>query len=294
MAKKALGKGLAALIPEVGLVKEENIIEAKLSSIRPNRFQPREEFNSQKLEELVSSIKEKGVIQPVLARVVEGGYELITGERRLRAAKRLGLEKIPLIVKEVSDTEMLELALIENLQREDLNPMEEAHAYQRVIKEFKIKQEDLAREIGKDQATVANTLRLLKLPKEVQREISKGNLSRGHGLAVLGLENRALQIKAAKKVKKNGLSVRETEDLVNKLKGKVVLPPKKEISRSPEILAVEEELNKALGTKVRIKPVSEEKGRIEIEYYSSEQLEGILEKLRGKKPSEPGASSLNL
>ena len=286
MAKKALGKGLAALIPEMGPVKEENVIEAKLSSIRPNRFQPREEFDPQKLEELISSIREKGVIQPVLARVVDGGYELITGERRLRAAKKLGLEKIPLIVKEVSDTEMLELALIENLQREDLNPMEEAHAYRRVIKEFKIKQEDLAREIGKDQATVANTLRLLKLPKEVQREISKGNLSRGHGLAILSLENRALQIKAAKRVKRSGLSVRETEDLVNKLKGKVVLPPKKEISKPPEILAVEEELNKALGTKVRIKPVSEEKGRIEIEYYSSEQLEGILEKLRGKKPSE--------
>lgn len=288
MAKKALGRGLAALIPEVGPVKEKNIIEAKLSSIKPNRFQPREEFNPQKLEELVSSIKEKGIIQPVLARIIEGGYELITGERRLRAAKKLGLEKIPLIMKEVSDTEMLELALIENLQREDLNPMEEAHAYQRVIKEFKIKQEDLAKEIGKDQATVANTLRLLKLPKEIQREISKGNLSRGHGLAILSLENRALQIKAAKKVKRNGLSVRETEDLVNRLKGKVIIPPKKKIAKPPEILAIEEELNKALGTKVRIKPVSEEKGRIEIEYYSSEQLEGILEKLRGKKPPESG------
>jgi len=280
VAKKALGRGLAALIPELGPVKEENIIEAKLSSIRPNRFQPREEFNPQKLEELVSSIKEKGVIQPVLARVAEGGYELITGERRLRAAKRLGLEKIPLIVKEVSDTEMLELALIENLQREDLNSMEEAHAYRRVIKEFKMKQEDLAREIGKDQATVANTLRLLRLPKEVQKEISKGNLSRGHGLAILGLKNRALQIKAAKKVKRSGLSVRETENLVNKLKGKVVLSPKKKISKLPEILAVEEELNKALGTRVKIKPTTQEKGRIEIEYYSGEQLEGILEKLK--------------
>ena len=289
MAKKALGRGLAALIPEMGPVKEENILEAKLSSIRPNRFQPREEFDPHKLEELVSSIKEKGVIQPVLARVVEGGYELITGERRLRAAKKLGLEKIPLIIKEVSDTEMLELALIENLQREDLNPMEEAHAYQRVIREFKIKQEQLAKEIGKDQATVANTLRLLKLPKEVQGEISKGNLSRGHGLVILSLENRALQIKATKKVKRDGLSVRETEDLVNKLKGRVIPPSKKkEIPKPPEILAVEEELNKALGTKVRIKPVSEEKGRIEIEYYSSEQLEGILEKLRGKRPPESG------
>lgn len=286
MIKKALGRGLAALIPELGPVREDNIIEAKLSSIRPNRFQPREEFDPQKLEELISSIKEKGVIQPVLARVAEGGYELITGERRLRAAKRLGLEKIPLIVKEVSDTEMLELALIENLQRENLNPMEEAHAYRRVIKEFKIKQEDLAREIGKDQATVANSLRLLKLPKEVQKEISKGNLSRGHGVALLSLEKAPLQIRAARKVRKNGLSVRATEDLVNRLKGKVIIPPKKGTAKPPEILAVEEELNRALGTKVRIKPVSEEKGRIEIEYYSSEQLEGILEKLRGKKPSE--------
>lgn len=286
MIKKALGRGLAALIPELGPVREDNIIEAKLSSIRPNRFQPREEFDPQKLEELTSSIKEKGVIQPVLARVVEGGYELITGERRLRAAKKLGLEKIPLIMKEVSDTEMLELALIENLQRENLNPMEEAHAYRRVIKEFKIKQEDLAREIGKDQATVANSLRLLKLPKEVQKEISKGNLSRGHGVALLSLEKAPLQIRAARKVRKNGLSVRATEDLVNRLKGKVIIPPKKGTAKPPEILAVEEELNRALGTKVRIKPVSEEKGRIEIEYYSSEQLEGILEKLRGKKPSE--------
>lgn len=289
MTKKALGKGLAALIPEVGPVKEENIIEAKLSSIRPNRFQPREEFNPQKLEELVSSIKEKGIIQPVLARVMEDGYELITGERRLRAAKRLGLKKIPLIVREVSDSEMLELALIENLQREDLNPLEEAHAYRRVIKEFKIRQEDLAREIGKDQATVANTLRLLKLPTEVQKEISKGALSRGHGLAIVGLGTRALQIKAAQKIKRNGLSVRETEDLVKRLKGRVLLPLKKKVSKSPEILAVEEELNKALGTKVRIKPVSQEKGRIEIEYYSSEQLEGILEKIKGEKPSGAGA-----
>lgn len=286
MAKKALGKGLAALIPEVGPVKEENIIEAKLSSIRPNRFQPREEFDPQKLEELISSIKEKGIIQPVLARIIEGGYELITGERRLRAAKRLGLKKIPLIVREVSDTEMLELALIENLQRENLNPMEEAHAYHRVIKEFKIKQEDLAREIGKDQATVANTLRLLKLPKEVQKEISKGNLSRGHGVALLPLEKAPLQIRAARKVRKNGLSVRATEDLVDRLKGKVIIPPKKGITKPPEILAVEEELNKALGTKVKIKPTTQEKGKIEIEYYSSEQLEGILEKIRGKKPPE--------
>jgi ParB family chromosome partitioning protein len=286
MAKKVLGRGLAALIPEVGPVKEENIIEAKLSSIRPNRFQPREEFDPQKLEELISSIKEKGVIQPVLARIVEGGYELITGERRLRAAKKLGLKKIPLIVREVSDTEMLELALIENLQRENLNPMEEAHAYRRVIKEFKIKQEDLAREIGKDQATVANSLRLLKLPKEVQKEISKGNLSRGHGVALLSLEKAPLQIRAARKVRKNGLSVRATEDLVNRLKGKVIIPPKKKIAKPPEILAVEEELNKALGTRVKIKPTTQEKGRIEIEYYSSEQLEGILEKLRGKKPPE--------
>lgn len=290
MAKKALGRGLAALIPETGLIKGENVIEAKLASIRPNRFQPREDFNPQKLEELVSSIKEKGIIQPVLARVMEGGYELITGERRLRAAKRLGLKKIPLIVKEVSDTEMLELALIENLQREDLNPIEEAHAYHRVIKDFKLKQEDLAKEIGKDQATVANTLRLLKLPTEVQKEISKGDLSRGHGLAILPLGSRVLQIKAAKQIRKNGLSVRETEDLVDKLKGKIVLPPKKKISKPLEILAVEEELSKALGTKVRLRPVSQEKGRIEIEYYSSEQLEGILEKIRGEKPPGSGAS----
>jgi ParB family chromosome partitioning protein len=286
MAKEALGRGLAALIPEMGPLREENIIEAKLSSIRPNKFQPREEFDPHKLEELISSIKEKGVIQPLLARTVEGGYELIAGERRLRAAKKLGLKKIPLIIKEVSEAEMLELALIENLQRENLNSIEEAHAYQRAIKEFKIKQEDLAKAIGKDQATVANTLRLLKLPGDLQRDISCGRLSRGQGLAILSLESRSLQLKAAQKVKRDGLSVRETEDLVRKLKGKIVIPPsKKKITKLPEILAAEEELHKALGTKVQIKPMGPEKGRIEIEYYSSDQLEGILEKIQRKSKS---------
>lgn len=282
MAKKGLGKGLGALMPEVGLLKEGAVIEANMATIKPNRYQPRRTFDPKKLEELGSSIQEKGIIQPVLARVTPGGYELIAGERRWRAAKKMGLKKIPLIVKEVSDTEMLELALIENLQREDLNPIDEALGYKRAIEEFKIKQEDLARELGRDRSSIANTLRLLKLPPEVQGDVSRGTISRGHGLALLGLAKAEEQTAASKKIKLEGLSVREAEALVEKLKARVPAPkPKRpKPARSDQLMAIEDELRKILATQVRIKPRGK-RGTVEIEYYSHEQLEGILERMRG-------------
>jgi ParB family chromosome partitioning protein len=282
VAKKVLGRGLDALLPEVGPLKEGVVIEANMATIKPNRYQPRRTLDPRKLEELTSSISEKGVIQPVLARVTPGGYELIAGERRWRAAKKMGLKKIPLIVKEVSDTEMLEMALIENIQREDLNPIDEALCYQRVIEEFKIKQEGLAREIGKDRSSIANTLRLLRLPPEVQRDVSRGTISRGHGLALLGLEKAEMQIAASKKIKAEGLSVREAEALVEKLKIKISGSKTKRPKsiRSAQLMALEDELRRILATQVRIKPRGK-KGTIEIEYYSHEQLEGILERVRG-------------
>lgn len=282
MAKRGLGKGLGALLPEVGPLKEGAVIEANMATIKPNRYQPRRTFDPKKLEELGSSIKEKGIIQPVLARVTPGGYELIAGERRWRAAKKMGLKKIPLIVKEVSDTEILELALIENLQREDLNPIDEALGYKRAIEEFKIKQEDLARELGRDRSSIANTLRLLKLPPEVQGDVSRGTISRGHGLALLGLAKAEEQTAASKKIKLEGLSVREAEALVEKLKARVSTPkPKRpKPARSDQLMAIEDELRKILATQVRIKPRGK-RGTVEIEYYSHEQLEGIIERLRG-------------
>lgn len=280
MEKRALGKGLSALIPtrdnETG--SGENILNISTSQIRTNKYQPRLEFNQEKLNDLINSIKEKGVVQPVLVRKAQGGYELIAGERRLRAAKSLNLEKIPAIVKDVSDVDMLEISLIENIQREELNPIEEAHAFQKFITDFNFTQEKIAKVLGKDRSTIANTIRLLGLPKKIQDFISKGVVSTGHAKAILGLPTENEQLRVCNLVVKKGLSVRETENLILKRSSG---ERKIDIRKDQNITNIENGLQQILGTRVKIFH-GKKRGRIQIEYYSSEDLNRILDILQKK------------
>lgn len=276
--KKKLGRGLGALIPKAGMppTEKDGVMQIGTEKIRPNPYQPRKDFNPEKLAELVNSIKEKGILEPVILRRREDHYELITGERRFRAATEAGLRTIPAIIRDANDNEMLEIALIENLQREDLNPLEEAEGYKMLIEKFSLTQEDLAKKIGRDRATIANTLRLLNLPQEIKDYISKNLLTEGHGRALLSVENPVLQLTLAKKIVKRGLSVREIESAVNRLKGE---KPKLKAQKDIHILDLEEELMELLGTKVKINHRGK-RGKIEIEYYSEDEFQRILEKLR--------------
>ncbi len=280
MQKQALGKGLGALIPDLaGLDDKEKkalgIMELALDRIAPNEYQPRKTFDDAKLKELAASIKEQGVIQPVIVHRSGDGFRLIAGERRWRASRLAGLKTIPAIVKEASQRALLEMALIENIQREDLNPLEAAEAYKRLQDEFKLTQEDLAKRVGKERSTVTNFLRILHLPREVKLELAAGGLSMGHAKALLSLERARDQIQTAAAIVKKGLSVREAETLAARLKR----PPKeRKASRSVAITSVEERLRKSLGTKVCITEKATG-GRIAIDYYSDEELDRILEKI---------------
>jgi ParB family transcriptional regulator, chromosome partitioning protein len=280
MQKQALGKGLGALIPDLSSLDDRErkalgINEIELEKIVPNEFQPRKYFDDEKLKELAASIKEQGVIQPIIVHRMSGGYQLIAGERRWRAARLAGLKTIPALVKEATKRELLEMALIENIQREDLNPLEAAEAYKRLQDEFKLTQDDVAKRVGKERSTVTNFLRILGLPKEVKHEIATGSLSMGHAKALLSLERVRDQLRAAALIVKKGLSVREAESIATRLKN----PPKeKKIHESHELKAVAEKLTKSLGTKVSISAKSKG-GRIVIEYYSADELDRILEKI---------------
>lgn len=281
MEKKALGKGLGALIPEIEhkAHTEEKVAYLPVDDIIPSRFQPRENFDEDALAELAASIKEKGVVQPVLVRRHNGGYELIAGERRLRAVKSLGVKEIPAIIRDTSDTEALEISLIENLQREDLNPIEEARSYERLIGEFSFTQEKIAQEVGKDRTSVSNALRLLRLPDQIQSRLRDGSISAGHGRAILTLSSEQEQVKFANLIIKKGLSVREAEEYVaKKTQGS---RRKKFAHRDPHITELEEELQKLLGTRVKILH-AKKRGKIQIEYYSHEDFERILRILRRK------------
>lgn len=272
--KPALGKGLSALIPEKKQ-SSSGILELDINIITPNEYQPRRFFDDKALDDLVSSIREKGVIQPVIVRrISDRAYELIAGERRWRASKKAGLDKIPAIVKEAAPAEALELALIENIQREDLNPLETAEAFQRLIKDFSLTHDELSKKVGKDRATVTNYLRILKLPSEVKRWIAEGSLSIGHAKALLQIDDPLAQTAAARKIIKNGLSVREAEALSKKTS---TSRPKPKASRDPQIASLEEKLIQSLGTKVRLIHKSKKGGKIEIEYYSLEELDRLLE-----------------
>ncbi len=280
MQKQALGKGLGALIPDLTALDEKErkalgIAEIELDRIVPNEYQPRKIFDDDRLKELAASIREQGVIQPVIVHRIGSNYGLIAGERRWRAARIAGLKTIPALVREATKRELIEQALIENIQREDLNPLEAAEAFKRLQDEFRITQEDLAKRVGKERSTIANFLRILGLPKEVKQGLSSGALSMGHAKAILGLERARDQVQIAAHIIRKGMSVREAEAFASRLKS----PPKeKKVRLSHELKSIEEKLKKALGTKVSI-ATRAKGGRIVIEYYSDEELDRILEKI---------------
>ncbi|MGD9290357.1 MAG: ParB/RepB/Spo0J family partition protein [Desulfobacterales bacterium] len=279
--KMALGKGLAALIPDIG-ADEENKTDfffCDTHLIRPNRFQPRRRFAEADLAELAESIKTQGILQPLLIRQDETGYELITGERRLRAAKRAGLTQVPVIIKRVNDDKLLEMAIVENIQREDLNPIEEAEAYHHLITQLNLTQDQASARVGKSRSAVANFLRLRQLPDQIKTGIVDGSLSMGHARALLGAETTTQQLAAWRSVVSRKLSVRETEALVKRLK------TKKKKSRVSEknsekihLNRLAESLSRHLGTKIVIKKQGQ-KGKVEIEFYSNDDLDRLIDRL---------------
>jgi ParB family transcriptional regulator, chromosome partitioning protein len=276
--KKGLGRGLGALIPSLEPQKTENrtYLFVGIEEVRPNPFQPRKKVKEAAIEELAESIKEKGIIQPLLVRKMSEGYELIAGERRWRAAQKAGLTEIPVLIREVEPTAQLELALIENIQRQNLNAMDEAEAYQRLIQEFNISQEDVARRVGKDRSSVANFLRLLRLSPNVQEKIAEGALSFGHAKCLLSLESALDQNKMAEEVVEKGLSVRELERMIQK---KTRVPAKK---GTPAPLIYEDDWVKDMVQKykTRIKLKRKKKGGLlEIHFHSEEELIRIVDLL---------------
>ena len=280
MQKRGLGKGLSALIPDSGvLTGGRTIINVDINKIIPNPRQPRTEFPQETLTELAESIRSQGVIEPILARPKNGKYEIVAGERRWRAARKAGLSMLPAIVKEFSDEESLELALVENLQREDLNPMEEAEAYAKLASEFHQTQADIAKKVGKDRSTVANIMRLLELPREIQVSIRRTQISVGHARPILSLATEAERLSLWRDILKNNLSVRDVEQIVHggptdrKLR-------KRKVIKNEELIDLTELLTTHLGTRVRIHG-SIKKGKIEIDYFSQEDLERIIEVLTG-------------
>jgi ParB family transcriptional regulator, chromosome partitioning protein len=282
--KLALGRGLGALIPDFetgGGAGTKDFFECDIDRIRPNRYQPRRNFSETELAELSRSIREQGVLQPLLVRVDGSGYELIAGERRLRAARLAGLVRIPVVVRDVGEKELLEMSIIENIQREDLNPMEEAEAYHRLMTEFELTQDGVADRVGKSRSAVANILRLRSLPDKVKSSIIDGRLSMGHARALLGAEGAARQLALWRTVLSRGLSVRETEEAVKRLK--VGKSPSRKPERRSEDVFLEDlagRLSVRFGTRVRIRR-SGKRGRVEIEFYSDQDLDrllGLLEK----------------
>lgn len=288
MAKKTgLGRGLGALIENVETTGSENqgILEIDIQQIEPNLEQPRKFFDEDKIQELADSIKKHGLIQPLIVSKTGSYYKIIAGERRWRAAKKAGLKKLPVVVKEVSSQEIMEMAIIENIQREDLNPLEEAIAYEKLSKEYKMTQDEIAESVGKSRPAVANTLRLLSLSDGVKKMIVEGSLSAGHARCIASIKDVEVQNKVAAMVVAMSLNVRQTEDYIKKLyaaKDKKKKETKKEdATRTVEIQYVEKTLRDIFNTKVNIKDV-DNKGKIEIEYYSADERERILELLQKK------------
>jgi len=282
MDRKALGKGIGALIPERVVETKNEIFYVQSELIKPNPFQPRETFDQERIDELAQSIKEKGVIQPLLVRRKGDNYELIAGERRFRACKSLGHKEIPVIIKDVDDRDSLEYALIENIQREGLNSIEEAHAYQHLIDKFQVTQEKISEVMGKARVTITNTLRLLKLPHEIQEEMKRGRISFAHGRALLEIEDTNHQRKLAQEIISKDLSVKELENLIRRHRPRRPLSQKTRHSKEAFVVVFEEELQHLLGTKVRIAK-GKKQGSITIEFYSEEELKRIIDIIRGGK-----------
>jgi len=299
--RKVLGRGLSSLLPPRQSKEPAPIVSAAASapapialaplptrlpidSVHPNPLQPRTIFQPERLEELAASIRANGIIQPLIVRQHGESYQIIAGERRWRAAKLAEVSEVPVVVQDVADPQMLELALIENIQREDLNPIETAHAYERLNRELGLSHEEIGRRTGKDRTSIVNTLRLLKLPKEVQLLIAAQRLTMGHAKAILGLPSAEAQIQVAEKAAAQGLSVRQVESLVQELTSdrERTGTAKKEAKKDdPNVKAAMDELERALGTRVRIVELSEQRGRIEIDYYSQAELDRLFQQMVG-------------
>lgn len=292
MAKKTgLGKGLDSLIPvhnntEKEKAVVEKVVEKKtdtvlrITEIEPNKGQPRKNFNEDALEELADSIKQFGLIQPLVVQKRDGYYEIIAGERRWRAAKKAGLKEVPVIIRDYTDEEMMEIALIENLQREDLNPIEEAQAYKKLINDYKLKQDEIAEKVSKSRVAITNSMRLLKLSEKVQDMIVDEMISSGHGRALLALNDKKMQEELANRIFDEKLSVRETEQIVKALNNPKEKKQKEEYSDNFVYEKIENEFKEIIGTNVSIKRKSQDKGKIEIEYYSRDELERIVDMIR--------------
>jgi ParB family chromosome partitioning protein len=286
MSKKVLGKGIGALLGEEGSADVSSATEVSLDALKPNPHQPRRDFDDERLAELAESIRQKGVLQPILAEAAaDGSYVIVAGERRVRAARLAGLAKIPVVIRQFSGQEKLEIALIENLQREDLSPIEEALAYRSMMEMADLSQEQVAAKVGKERSTVANTLRLLRLPEEAQAALEKGAITPGHARAILALLNPADQQVLLRRISERGLSVRDAEEMAAALNRgrKENRPPGRggkpaAARREPEIREIEHRLMEKLGTKVDIRG-SGNKGRIQISYFSAADLERLLELL---------------
>jgi ParB family transcriptional regulator, chromosome partitioning protein len=275
--RPALGRGLSALIPDTPApAVADRALEIDCDLLRPNKFQPRTHMDDERIEELSKSIRANGIIQPIVVRKVDTGYEIIAGERRWRAAQRAGLLKVPVVVRDVPEDRLLAIALIENIQREDLNPIEEAHAYRRLADEFHLTQEQIADAVGKDRSSIANFLRLLRLPQEVRSNLASGALSMGHARALLALADEATQLQFARDIVSGNLSVRETEALIRKAQSAPAAKP--EPPKDVHTRAAEDKLRLALGTRVRI--VRRGKGgKLEVDFTSEDELQRIYEYL---------------
>ena len=276
MANRGLGKGINALFPSQK--QDETVKEIPIKELRPNPYQPRKVFNADAIEELSASIKTFGVLQPLIVRQSIKGFEIVVGERRYRASLEAGLKTVPAVVKELTDRKMMEIALIENLQRENLNPIEEAIAYQKLMKETDVTQEELSSRLGKSRSHLANFLRLLQLPDEVQEYISEGKLTMGHGRAILGLKKKEARKALADRVLNEKLNVRQLEQLITQLNQSVSRETKRGDKPDPFLKAKENSLRERFGTSVSIKK-TKKKGKIEIEFFSEEDLNRILEEL---------------
>lgn len=295
MAKKTgLGKGLDSLIPvhnntEKEMAVVEKVVEKKtdtvlrITEIEPNKGQPRKNFNEDALEELADSIKQFGLIQPLVVQKRDGYYEIIAGERRWRAAKKAGLKEVPVIIRDYTDEEMMEIALIENLQREDSNPIEEAQAYKKLINDYKLKQDEIAEKVSKSRVAITNSMRLLKLSEKVQDMIVDEMISSGHGRALLALNDKKMQEELANRIFDEKLSVRETEQIVKALNNPKEKKNKEEYSDNFVYEKIENEFKEIIGTNVSIKRKSQDKGKIEIDYYSTEDLERIIDLMKKTK-----------
>lgn len=280
---KGLGKGLNAFFSNIE-TKEESVREIKLNELRPNPYQPRKIFEQEAIDELTQSILEHGILQPIVARKSIKGYEIVVGERRFRAAKAAKLETVPVVVKELTEQQMMELAVLENLQREDLTPIEEAAAYQLLMDKLKLTQEELAKRLGKSRPHIANHIRLLSLPPKIQSYISEGKISMGHGRALLGLRNKDKISPLVEKIMKEGLNVRQLEQLIQQMNNVSRETKKPMVKKDVFIKEQESFLRERFGTTVHIKQ-SNNKGKIEIEFFSKDDLNRILEVLESNKYS---------